>query len=366
VTAKLVWENLKHRPLRSLLSFLLIGVPVTLILTLVGLTHGMIEDFQQRQKASGADIIVRGTNASTALSFGAATLSEGFVSFLAKQPHVRMAVGILNHNNQIWLTVTGIDLAKFTAMSGGFTYLEGGPFQKPNDMIIDRYYATQRRVHAGDTITVLNRPWHICGVIEGGQLSHMFVQLKVLQDLDSSTGKLNQIDLKLDDPANTEAVKQELQQKLGEEYPIYGMQEFTSLISVDSIGGLREFTWVVVGIGVVIGGIVVWMSMYMAVLMRTREIGILKSLGSSNAFILGLVVMEALILGAGGTLLGIAMSFGAQWLIRGLVPASIQMAIVPVWWPISLGIMLASAALGALYPGLRAAQHDPIEALAYE
>ncbi len=366
MTAKLVWENLKHRPLRSLLSFLLIGVPVTLILTLVGLTHGMITDFQQRQKASGADIVVRGTNAQTALSFGSATLSEGFIKLLEKQPHVKMAVGILNHNNQIWLTVTGIDLDKFSAMSGGFTYLEGGPFRKPDDMIIDRYYAAQQHVHAGDTVEVLTRPWHICGVIEGGQLSHMFVQLKVLQDLDSSTGKVNQIDLKLDNPANVEAVKKNLRGVLGDEYPIYDMREFTSLISVDNIGGLREFTWVVVGIGVVIGGVVVWMSMYMAVLMRTREIGILKSLGGSNAFILRLVVMEALILGAGGTLLGIGMSFGAQWLIRALVPASIQMAIVPLWWPISLGIMLASAALGALYPGLRAAQHDPIEALAYE
>ncbi|MBV8730117.1 MAG: FtsX-like permease family protein, partial [Acidobacteriia bacterium] len=124
--------------------------------------------------------------------------------------------------------------------------------------------------------------------------------------------------------------------------------------------------WVVVGIGVVIGAVVVWMSMYMAVLMRTREIGILKSLGGSDSFILGIVVLEALLLGAGGTVLGILMSFGAQWLIRALVPASIQMAIVPVWWPIALGIMLASAALGAIYPGLSAARHDPIEALAYE
>ena len=67
-----------------------------------------------------------------------------------------------------------------------------------------------------------------------------------------------------------------------------------------------------------------------------------------------------------GTILGVIMSFGAQALIRGLVPASIQMAIVPYWWPIALGIMLASAALGAIYPGLSAARHDPIEALAYE
>jgi putative ABC transport system permease protein len=365
VIFKLVWENLKHRPLRSLLSFLLIAVPVTLILTLVGLTHGMIEDFQHRHLGSGADIMVRPTGASAALSFGAANLTQRLVDFLAKQPHVRTAVGVLNHNLETFLTVTGIDLQPFSAMSGGFMYLEGGPFRRADDMIVDRYYAAQQQLHAGDSIVRLNHTWHICGIIESGKLSHIFVELPVLQELDSATGKLSEIYLKLDNPVNTDPVIDQLKQKLPNN-PILSLEQFTSMISVDNVGGLRQFTWVVMGIGVVIAAVVVWMSMYMAVLMRTREIGILKSLGSSNAFILGIVLLEALLLGLGGTLLGIGMSFGAQWAIRTLVPASIQMAIVPQWWPIALGIMLASAALGSLYPGFRAAHHDPIEALAYE
>jgi putative ABC transport system permease protein len=365
VIQKLVFENLKNRPMRSLLSFLLIGVPVTLILTLVGLTHGMIEDFQERQRGTGADIVVRGTNAAAALSFGGATLSDKFVAFLQKQPHVQIAVGMLGHSIQLPLTVTGIDLDQFTAMSGGFTYLEGGPFRQPYDMIIDRYYSAERHVHAGDTLMLLGRPWHISGVIEGGKLSHIFVELKVLQELDSSTGKLSQIFLKLDDPSNTSIVIQALKEKLPE-YPIYSVAEFTSMMNVNNIAGLKEFTWVVVGIGVVIGFAVVCLSMYMAVLQRTREIGILKSLGGSNGFILRIIILEAVLLGAGGTILGIVLSFGAKWVIHTLVPASIQMAIVPLWWPLALGITLASAAFGALYPGLRAAHHDPIEALAYE
>jgi len=60
------------------------------------------------------------------------------------------------------------------------------------------------------------------------------------------------------------------------------------------------------------------------------------------------------------------MSFGAYWLIQTLVPASIPMVIVKIWWMYASAITLAGAALGALYPGLSAARHDPIEALAYE
>jgi putative ABC transport system permease protein len=106
--------------------------------------------------------------------------------------------------------------------------------------------------------------------------------------------------------------------------------------------------------------------MYMAVLQRTREIGILKSLGASKSFILGIILSEALFLGLGGTVLGILMSYGAASLIHFLKPASLPMIIVYGWWPRAGAITVLGALLGALYPGLTAAAHDPIEALSYE
>ena len=366
MTGKIVLENLKHKPMRTLLSFLLIGVPVTLILALVGLTRGMQDDAARRARGTGADIIVRGTNAASAISFSAAALPEKMEDFLQHQPHVRLAMGDVEHPIELPLRVMGVDLPKLTEMSGGLTYLEGGPFGGPDDMIVDQYYAAQRHIHAGDTIRVMNRPWHISGVIDGGKLSHILVPLQTLQSLDAATGKLSQVFLKLDDPANADLVKKELQQKLGPDYPILTMADLESLLSVNNIQGVKQFTIVVVVIGVVIGFAVVCLSMYMAVLQRTREIGILKSLGGSNWFILQIILAEALILGAGGTALGILLSFGAYWLIHLFVPASIPMVIVPVWWPIAGAITLGGALLGALYPGLSAARHDPIEALAYE
>jgi putative ABC transport system permease protein len=352
--------------MRSLLSFLLIGVPVTLILALVGLTQGMQQDSERRARGTGADIIVRGTNAASAVSFSAASLLEKMQDFLEGQPHVRMAMGVVEHPIELPLRVTGIDIGRLNQMSGGIRYLEGGPFQGPKDMVVDKYYATQRHIHAGDPINVMNTSWRVSGVIEGGLLSHILVPLKTLQDLDASTGKLSQVYLKLDDPGNADAVKQYLKQKLGPEYPVWTMQDLESMLSINNIQGVKEFTIVVVAIGVVIGFAVVCLSMYMAVLQRTREIGILKSMGGSNGFILRIILIEAVILGVGGTMLGILMSFGAYWLIHTLVPASIPMVIVPAWWPIAGIITLIGALGGALYPGLSAARHDPIEALAYE
>ena len=364
MTGKLVLENLKHKPMRSLLSILLIGVPVTLILCLVGLSHGFLEDSQRRTRGIGADVIVRPPG-STLLTLSGG-ISDKIVDWLGKQPHVKLAVGAVNQPVQgITLGATGIDLKQFDRMSGGFTYLHGGPFQGPADVIIDQFYADQQRAHVGDRIVILNTPWRVSGIIEGGKLAHIVFPLGVLQEKTSHVGQVSQIYLKLDDVANTAAVVQDLKEKLPD-YPIYSMAEFTSLYNVNNIPALREFIIVIMAIGVIIGFAVVLLSMYMAVLQRTREIGILKSLGASQVFILRIILTEAVILGMGGTVLGIAMSFGACWLIRTAEPASIPMVIVPIWWAIAGVVTLAGAALGALYPGVSAARHDTIEALSYE
>jgi putative ABC transport system permease protein len=367
VTVKLVLENLKHKPIRTLLSVFLIAVPVTLILCLVGLSHGMLEDSARRMRGVGADIIVRPPGTS-ALTLSGAPIPEKMLDLLRKQPHVALAVGMIVHPITSVTFVTGIDLQSFNQISGGFKYLEGGPFQGPDDVIIDQYYARQEKLHAGDRITnVLNHPWRVSGVVESGKLTHVAVPMRTLQDLTGNTGKISQMFIKVDKPADIPAVMAELKQLLPD-YNIYTMEEFTSLFTVEGVqgGALRNFIDVMVAIGVVIGFAVVLLSMYMAVLQRTREIGILKALGASRWFILKIILAEAAVMGIGGAILGIGLSFVGRALIQALYPASLTQAITPEWWPIAGAISLIGVLLGALYPGLSAARQDPIEALAYE
>ena len=348
-----------------MLSTLLIAVSVTLILTLVGLSFGMSEESQNRQAGVGADIVIRGSTASSVISFSPATIPEAAIPKIEQQPHVKIAVGVINHSIEFPLVATGVDLARFTAMSGGFTYLAGGPLRNSDDVLIDKYYATQKEKHVGDTISLMNRDWHIAGIIDTGKLARVVVSLKVLQDLDDVAGKVALVYVKIDDPANTELVIQELK-KLMPSADIKGMEEYLAAFSVSAIKGVKPFLAVMVSVGVFSGFITVCLSMYMVVLQRTREIGILKSLGASEAFIMGIIELEALIIGFTGTILGVLLSFVAWWLIATFVPASIPMVIKPFWWPIAAVIALIAAALGALYPGLSAARLDPIEALAYE
>jgi putative ABC transport system permease protein len=367
VTARLVLENLKHKPMRSLLSVFLIAVPVTLILCLVGLSRGMLADSARRERGIGADIIVRPPQTSV-MSLSGAPIPEGLVDAIQHKPHVALAMGVIVHPITNVTFVFGIDLARFNRMSGGFKYLVGGPFGGPDDIIVDEYYAQQHNLHAGDQVSdILNRPWHVSGVVEGGKLAHLSVPIRTLQDLTGNTNKVSQIFVKVDNPGQIRSVVAELKARdFLPDYNIYTMEEFTSLLTVENVGGLNTFIHVMVGIGVVIGFAVVLLSMYMAVLQRTREIGILKALGASRWFILKIILAEAVVMGLGGTVLGIALSFAARALILALYPASLTQAITPDWWPIAGAISLAGVLLGALYPGLSAAAQDPIEALAYE
>lgn len=363
---KLVWENVRFRPVRTMLSILLIALPVTLILTLVGLSRGFVEGSEKRAEGVGADILFRPKDTTLLSSFNGAPIPEKMVDKLAKEPHVVAATGVAYQLVEgAFDSIAGIDQASFTHLSGPFVFLEGHGLEKPDDILLDQYYADQRHVHAGAKLTVLKHDWNVAGVVEPGKLAHLFVQIQVLQNLMGSTGKVSQVYLKLDDPRNTEKVIDRLRVAY-EGYPVYSMKDLESYYSVDNIPLLKYFTRAVLGIGVLIGFLVVWMSMYMAVLQRTREIGILKSLGASKGFVMGIILAEAFALGLGGTIAGVALSFATRWLMNELMPASLPQAIVPGWWPIAGLIAVGGALLGSLYPGMIAVRQDPIEALAYE
>jgi putative ABC transport system permease protein len=371
---KLVFENLRHRPLRTLLSVIAIGIEVTMMLTLVGLSRGMLDDFKNRTQGGGADILLRAPGASV-ISFSAAGLSQRMVDLVRQQPHVALATGTLVHPLSGVSSMTGINLDEFSRMSGGFKYVSGGPFQQPNDIIVDEFYARQQNKKVGDILdNILDRKWRICGIVEPGKLSRMFVPIDLLQDLTSNTGKLTVIYIKADTKSNIPLIIDNLKTKLNPNMPADGrggyqvmsMEEFASLISVNSVPGLQPFIYVIVALSVVVGFLVVSLTMYTAVLERTREIGILKALGASPGFIISILIRETTLLAIIGSVVGIVFSFGTKWLIQTFVPAQLLQAIVPDWWPIASAVAVSGALLGALYPGTRAARQDAIEALSYE
>ncbi len=361
---KLIFANLGHRPIRTLLSVLAIAVEVTMILTLVGVSYGTLDGTANRARGVGADILFRPPG-SSAIGLSSAPMSDKLPKLLMQEPHVTFAMGTMVQPLSGFDTINGVDLEEFRKLNGGFHYLQGGPPVNDDDMVVDEFYARQKHLHVGDTVELINHTWKISGISESGKLARICVKLPVLQALTGNPGHLSQIFIKLDDPGRAQEVVDALRLKYPG-YQIYTMEEFTSLLSINSLGLLRNFIGVVIGIAVVVGFIVVFMAMYTAVLERTREIGILKAVGGSSALILNILFRETLVLALLGSMLGIALTYGTQWLMRHVVPASLVQETVYGWWPIATGIAIAGALLGAIVPGIKAVNQDVTEALSYE
>ena len=292
-------------------------------------------------------------------------MSQDLLPFFMKQPHVTFATGTMIQSLGGFDTLTGIDLVQFNQLSNGFRFVKGGPFQSDDDVIVDEYYAREKKLSVGSTIKLMNHAWRVSGVFESGKLARICAKLDVLQGLTSSSRKLSQIYLKVDSPNRAQSVVNDLREQMPG-YFIYTMEEFSSLLTINSVGLLRNFIGVVIGIAVIVGFIVVSMAMYTAVLERTREIGILKALGASSAYILNLLFRETLLIAIIGTVVGIIMTYGTQWLMLHAVPASLTQETVYKWWPIVGAISVVGALLGAIFPGWKAVKQDVIQALAYE
>ncbi|MEO8098341.1 MAG: FtsX-like permease family protein [Acidobacteriota bacterium] len=358
---RLVFENLKHRPLRTLLSLVLIGAQVTMILALVGVSRGVLGNMQRRAKGTGADIIIRPPDSSV-LSFSS-NMSEKIVEVVRGMEHVKLATGALVHPISNLDSITGIHLDEFNELSGGLVILKGKGFEKPDDLLVDRVFAQRKKLEPGSKLD-FGHLWNIVGVVEEGKLSATFADIAALQDIFGETGKISYVYVKLDDPKNTDAMKATLQQKF-DTYKIYSMEEFTALFTTNAVPLVETFIQVVVGIGAFVGFLVVFLSMYMAVLERTREIGILKAMGASPGYIVGILLRETVLLALAGTALGIAMAYGTRALLAAVAP-NMPQVIVPDWYLNVAIIALGGSLAGAVYPGLKAAKQDAIEALAYD
>jgi putative ABC transport system permease protein len=365
---KMVVANLVHRPIRSLISIIAIALEVTLILLIVGLCYGLMNDSKTRNAGIGFDVIVQPPGSSFLSGISGAPVSIKVADVLRKMPHVKVVSPIvwqINSSGGLEV-IDGIDIANFEELGGPFHYVKGGPFQGPYDMLVDDFIARQRHLKVGDTTSILNNQFRVCGIVENGRGARKYVPITTLQDLNGSKDKASLFYLKLDDPSNTAAVVDEIKRQPGmESYNVRSMADYLSMMTPSNLPGFRPFIGVVIGVSLVIGFLVIFQSMYTAVMERTREIGILKSMGASKLYIVNLVLRETILLAVAGIIFGIVVSLGARMGIEHRWPL-VHIDKSNEWMIKAAIVAIIGAAGGALYPAWKAAQKDPIDALAYE
>ena len=365
---KMVVANLVQRPIRSLISVSAVALEVILILLIVSFFYGQLNGSKASQVGVGADVMVQPPSSSGLIGVSGAPMPLKVGDKVRELPHVMVAAPV------IWELTTkpsieviyGIDMQSYNSIPPALRFLSGGPFAGPYDVVVDDVFAGTKRAKVGDSIEILNYQFRICGIVEHGKGARKFVPLTTLQDLIGAPGHASVFYVKLDDPANMAAVVNEIKEVPGmENYSVVSMQEYLSMMTPENLPGFETSIRIVVAIAMIIGFLVIFQSMYTAVMERTREIGILKSLGATKLYIVNVVLRETALLAMVGIVVGTIVSLLTRRAILFERPM-LRLFWSNEWVVRATVIALTGALLGALYPAYKAAQKDPIDALAYE
>lgn len=358
----MVMNNLAHRPVRTALSVAAVAVMVVLIISTVGLVTGMMDEMSKRMKGVGADILVQPGNAGFIFGLRSSPMSEKIGAKLKEIPHVAEVAPVLMYSAGGLTLVYGVD-DRYRRLSGPFELLQGRDLQQGLEILADDLHAKNNRLKVGQTVNIWNTDFTLVGIVQSGKGARLYVPLTTSQDLNGSVGYVSVFFVKLDDPKNMDTALAAIKELL-EGYNVRSMEEYTSLM-VSNFPGLQPFIKVMITISVIIGFLVIFLAMYTTVLERTREIGILKSLGASKLYIANLILWETAMV----AVLGIAVGTGSAVLLRKVVLQAFPTLTIYITqeWILKAGLIALLASLvGALYPAWRAARQDPIAALAYE
>jgi len=361
----MISASLISRPVRTLVSILAVALEVTLILVIVGLTTGIANDSGKRIVGVGGDIILQAPNSSILLSFSSASLPVQIGDKIVKDiPGVQAVTPvIIQTNSEGGLeTVYGIDPVSFQAVGGPLVFIKGGLFKDPTDIVVDDIWAESKNAKVGQQVHMLGQNYRVAGIVEHGRGARVYMALPAMQDAMGAIDKASIFFIKTG--ADAETVRARLAAKLPE-YKITMAKDLMSLMSSDKIPGLDAFIRTVVFIAVCVGVLVIFLSMYTTITERTREIGILRSLGASKVSVIRLILQESFMI----CLLGVGVGLiGSRFIATGVhvVFPTLPIEFTSQWYLKAAMFALFSGLIGSFYPALKAAALDPIEALRFE
>ena len=361
-----VFRNLFHRPVRTLIGVMAVAVEVMLVITIVGLTSGMLQETAKRIEGIGADIMVQPSSSSIFIGFSGAPMPVKIADKIRELKYVAYVTpALLQFNTAGGVeTIWGIDPESFRRVSNGFVFQQGHDLEGPDDMLVDDWQATAKHVKLGDTYTVLNHDWKIMGIVEHGKAGRIFVPIETLQSLVGAHDKATIFLVRCTRPEHTTDVLGEIKELLPNN-KVQPVKEYMSMMTSSNIPALQTFINAMIALAVCIGLLVIFLSMYTTVLERTRDIGVLKSLGASKLLIVRALLAETTLL----AFLGIFAGIGLSYLVRaGFLKAfpTLSILITPGWMVRAGLIAIAGALVGASYPAWAASRKDAVEALAYD
>jgi putative ABC transport system permease protein len=362
----LVLSNLAHRPARTLVSIAGIALGVLLVVFTVGLAHGLLRERGKREANIGAEIMLRPSGSIGLTGAPSFTIHIAHGAELARIPGVRTAVPIgqfLDKSDSGFGSrlIEGIPYQEYAALNH-MTIKEGRGLQSGDEVIVDAAWQQERNVAVGSNIEIFERPFKLVGVYEPPGGGRMKIPLATMQDQVGSENRCNTILVACDDPNQQERIAGLIKERFPDDQLLL-TRELPELYQ-SSVPALNVFLKVVVSVAATISTLVILLAMYTTVTERTRQIGILKSLGMSKRSIAWVIEQEAILVSVLGVGIGVLLMLLARFVV--MRSTSLVVDVEPKWIVISLVVGLIGGSIGALYPALRAARQDAVDALSYE
>jgi len=362
---ELVLANLRVRPFRTLISIVGVALGVVLVLLFTGLALGMSNDMARRAANWKAEILFTRPGAME-LQSSNASVSTTYANRLLEIEGVESTVPVIRYitpnANQRWgiQQLDGVEWQPFAEMNE-MRILEGRPAAANDEVILDERYVKDENVKLGDKIELLGKEYTAVGIFAPPSGARIKMSLAAMQNA-LETDKCTYILVKLKDGANVDEVAARINQEL----PGNKINLTRDLIidAQDRIPALNTFLRVLVGLGAFVSTIFVLLSMYTTITERRKEIGILKSLGASRAFIIRVIEGEAFLIGVLGVALGFAVSFAASYVIAQSF--NLQFEFSRNWILTAVAIAVGGSLFGALYPAWKASTIDPVEVMVNE
>lgn len=390
---QLALRNLRHRPKRSWLTIIGILIGMAAVVALVALGQGFQQAIDREFEAFGYDVIIimgggeayYGWLATFELNLEALRRTEGVETaggMLFKTPYIKAVAP--QAQKEGFLPVYGLEPELMQAFPGYYATKAGSILKAGETRIavLGSDVANDLGLSVGDRLIIERSEFEfeVVGILkeraDPDYNDAIYVPLQMLQEIVGEKEKFSYVLAKAKEGYDVKEVAGRIKRQLKEErgkddLNVQTMEELRDLRG-NILGIVQAFLGGIAAIALLVGGIGVMNTMYMAVLERTREIGVMKAVGARRRDILTLFLLESgfmgLVGGLLGTLLGLGISIGATLLVKLFVK---EAGFLEVGASVGLiaGALILSFVLGALsglLPARNAARLPPVEALRYE